>query len=82
VRIWLCQDKKRILKTDMDLPFMFSEFRTLINTTKIEFPESKISFHADHIDVEFYGLIQVSGTFVQAGNKVVINAGCLKVNLL
>lgn len=82
MRIWLCQDKKRILKTDMDLPFIFCEFRTMINVKKIKFPRSRVAFHADHIDIEFYGFIQVSGAFVQIGDIVSIDAGSLKVNLL
>jgi hypothetical protein len=54
----------------------------MINVKKIKFPRSRVAFHADHIDIEFYGFIQVSGAFVQIGDIVSIDAGSLKVNLL
>ena len=52
MRIWLCQGSRRVLKVDMNLPFIFIKDRLLVNTARICFPKSKVEFFADHIHID------------------------------
>jgi len=83
MRIWLCdEDQKRRLRTDLILPFLFAGERRLANAQPIVFPASQVAFIAAAIDLEYYGLVPVTKWAVEKGDKVVIQAGSLFINIL
>ena len=82
MRIWLGDGTKFYVNVDMTIIFCFIEDGVIANINDVKFPPGQVAFNATHIRMEFYGVIELNGGFVKAGDGVIITQGKLKIRML